>query len=198
MKKNRTILQLPFKSTWSVFWGGDTEKLNAHYRELNQRFAFDFVALDKNNKRYKRKGKENKDYYSFGKKILSPANGVVVEVIDGVRDNKPSSMNPYSALGNTVVIKHSNKEVSVMAHLKQGSVKVKVGDKVKKGQAIGLCGNSGNSSEPHLHYHLQDHEIIQKGKGIKCYFQNVMIRKKNGEERKKEYSPVKGDIINSF
>ena len=104
-------------------------------------------------------------------------------------------MNPYLALGNTVIIRHRKNEVSVLAHLKQGSIKIKARDKVKTGQVVGLCGNSGNSSEPHLHYHLQDNEVIQEGKGIKCYFQNVMIKNKKGQKRKKEYSPIKGDII---
>ncbi|MFH1551590.1 MAG: peptidoglycan DD-metalloendopeptidase family protein [bacterium] len=163
----------------------------------NQRFAFDFDALDNNDKRYKGKGKRNEDYYSFGKKVLSPANGVVVEAIDGVKDNCPDSMNSYSALGNAIIIKHSKNEVSVLAHLKQGSLKVKSGDKVKMGQIIGLCGNSGNSSEPHLHYHLQDNEIIQEGKGVKCYFHNIVLINKSGKECKTEHSPVKGDIVSA-
>lgn len=84
----------------------------------------------------KEKKKKNKDYYCFGKEILAPADGIVIETIDGVRDNKPGSMNPYSAIGNAVVIKHSKNEFSVFAHLKQNSIKVKPKDKVKQGQVI--------------------------------------------------------------
>ena len=197
-KRNKTKLYLPFKGTWVVFWGGDTKQLNAHHDVDNQRFAFDFDALDDKGKRYKGKGKRNEDYYSFGKEVLAPADGIVVEAVDGIRDNKPGSMNPYLTLGNTVIIKHRKNEVSVLAHLKQGSIKVKEGDKVKLGQVVGLCGNSGNSSVPHLHYHLQDNEIIQEGKGIKCYFQNVMVRTKKGQEPKKEYSPIKRDVITPY
>jgi len=194
-KRNKTKLYLPFKGTWFVVWGGDTKKLNAHHEVANQRFAFDFEALDREGKIYRGSGKKNEDYYSFGKEVLAPADGIVVEVVEGIRDNKPGSMNPYLALGNTVIIRHRRNEVSVLAHLKQGSIKVKVGDKVKRGQVVGLCGNSGNSSAPHLHYHLQDSEIIQEGKGIKCYFQKVIIKTKNGKQHKKEHSPIKGDII---
>jgi murein DD-endopeptidase MepM/ murein hydrolase activator NlpD len=140
-------------------------------------------------------GKANEDYFAFGREVLAPADGVVTDAIDGVRDNIPGSMNPYSALGNAVIIEHREREVSVLAHLKLGSIKVKVGDKVKKGQVIALCGNSGNSSQPHLHYHLQNTPIIQDGIGIKCYFQKVNVVDGDKSELKMNYSPIKGKII---
>jgi len=104
-------------------------------------------------------------------------------------------MNPYSALGNAVFIEHQENEVSVLAHLKLGSIKVKAGDKVESGQLIGLCGNSGNSSEPHLHYHLQNTAIIQDGVGIKCFFYKMKIIREDKEKIEENYSPVKDDII---
>ncbi len=104
-------------------------------------------------------------------------------------------MNPYSAIGSAVIIKHHKSEFSVFAHLKQGNIKVKVGDKVKTDQVVGLCGNSGNTSEPHLYYHLQNSGIIQEGKGIKCYFKNVLLKTKQENICKNKYSSIKGDII---
>ena len=68
---------------------------------------------------------------------------------------------------------------------------------VKKGQVIGLCGNSGNSSQPHLHYHLQNTPIIQDASGIKCRFEKVAVTENGKGQTKREYSPVKGDIISS-
>ncbi len=197
-KKHQTKLSLPLQGEWLVLWGGDTKELNQQHLDApNQRFAFDFLVVDKTGKTHKGKGRSNEDYYAFGKEILSPADGVVTDVISGVRDNTPGSMNPYSALGNAVFIRHREHEVSVLAHFKQGSIKVKVGDKVKKGQLIGLCGNSGNSSEPHLHYHLQNTPIIQDGKGIKCIFDELILLRKGKQTTKRNYSPVKGDIVNS-
>jgi hypothetical protein len=194
--KNITELSLPFKSRWFVGWGGDTKELNQHHHDVsNQRFAFDFLGVDENGKTRKGAGEGNEDYFAFGREILAPADGVVTEAIDGVRDNVPGAMNQYSALGNTVFIQHDEKEISVLAHLKQDSVKVKRGDKVKKGQIIGLCGNSGHSSEPHLHYHLQNTPIIQDGTGIKCYFQKVIVIRDGKKELKTNYSPVKDDIV---
>lgn len=195
MKRNKTILRLPFNRVWFVVWGGDTEELNRHQKAPNQKHAFDFVIVDEKGESHKGRAKANRDFYAFGKKILAPAGGVVIEAVDGIRDNKPGGINNYLIAGNLVIIKHRKNEISFLAHLKQGSVKVKAGDKIKIGQVIGLCGNSGKSSEPHLHYHLQDNEIIQNGRGIKCYFQNIAISKKDKKERKFEYSPIKGDIV---
>ena len=196
-KKHRTKLHLPFQGEWLVFWGGDTKELNQHHDAPNQRFAFDFLVVDKTGKTHKGEGETNEDYYAFGKQVLAPADGVVTDVIRGVRDNTRGSMNPYSALGNAVFIQHRKHEVSVLAHFKNGSIKVKVGDKVKKGQMIGLCGNSGNSSEPHLHYHLQNTPIIQDGTGIKCVFDELILLRKDKRATRRNYSPIKGDIVSS-
>lgn len=140
-------------------------------------------------------GTRNEDYYAFGREVLAPGDGTVIEVIEGVRDNAPGSMNPYSALGNCVVIEHRKLEVSVLAHLKLGTSVVKVGDKVKRGQLLGKCGNSGNSSEPHLHYHLQNSPVLQDGLGIPCVFQKVVLTRVGKTETMTNYSPVKDNII---
>jgi hypothetical protein len=193
-EKNKTKLSLPFKGRWLVVWGGDTKELNQHHDAPCQKFAFDFLGIDENGKTRKGASETNEDYLAFGREILAPADGLVTDVIDGVRDNSSGSMNPYSALGNTVFIQHSENEVSVLAHLKRKSITVKAGDNVKKGQVIGLCGNSGNSSEPHLHYHLQNTPIIQDGSGIKCFFQKAPADS-NKTELKADYSPIKNEVI---
>lgn len=197
MKRITTPLSLPFDDEWFVFWGGDTKRLNIHHDTPNQKFAFDFGIVDETGKTHKGYGKKNEDYYVFGKEILAPANGTIIDVIEGVRDNKPGSMNPYSAVGNAVIIEHNKQEISVLAHFKFGSIKVKVGDKIQGGQLMGLCGNSGNSSEPHLHYHLQDSPVIQDGKGIKCFFQKVNVEKNGMKAFKRNYSPTKGDRVSN-
>jgi hypothetical protein len=194
-ERNQTKLSLPFVGKWLTSWGGDTKELNQHHDARNQRFAFDFLGVDDKGRTRKGDAQINEDYFAFGRKILTPAEGIVTDVIRGVRDNVPGSMNPYSALGNAVFVQHSEYEVSVSAHLKYGSITVKVGDKVRKGQMIGLCGNSGNSSEPHLHYHLQNTLIIQNGTGIKCYFQKITVLENDKKKSKTNYSPIKSEII---
>lgn len=194
-EKHKSKLSLPFKGKWLVFWGGDTEELNQHHGVPNQNFAFDLLGIGENGQTRKDEDNTNEDYFAFGREVVAPADGVITDVINGVRDNKPGTMNPYSALGNAVFIQHRKNEVSVLAHFKLDSIKVKVGDSVKKGQVIGLCGNSGNSSEPHIHYHLQNTSVIQDGTGIKCYFQKVIMIDGNKKKTKLNYSPVKGEII---
>jgi len=193
--RNGTELTLPANGKWLVFWGGDTSKLNYHHDTPNQQFALDLLGVGPDGKTKRAEGEGNESYYAFGREVLAPAEGTVVAAIDGVPDNEPGSMNPYSALGNCVMIQHRSNEVSVLAHFKRGSVRVKAGDKVSRGQVLGLCGNSGNSSEPHLHYHLQDSPVVQDGLGIKCFFAKVTVLKDGKAFEKEEYSPVKRDII---
>jgi murein DD-endopeptidase MepM/ murein hydrolase activator NlpD len=194
-EKLQTQLSLPFKGRWLVFWGGDTRELNQHHDVPNQRFAFDLLAVGEDGKTQRGKGTRNEDYYAFGREVLAPADGTVVEVIEGVKDNRPGSMNPYSAVGNCVILQHRADEVSVLAHFKRGSIIVKPGDQVTRGQVLGQCGNSGNSSEPHLHYHLQNSPVLQDGLGIKCIFQEVVVTEDSKTETRTDFSPVKGQII---
>ena len=194
-EKHQTQLSLPFKGRWLVFWGGDTLELNHHHEVPNQRFAFDLLGVGEDGKTQRGDGTRNEDYYAFGREVLAPADGTVVEVIEGVRDNAPGSMNPYSAVGNCVLIQHREEEVSVLAHFKQGSIVVKVGDKVTRGQLLGRCGNSGNSSEPHVHYHLQNSGALQDGLGIKCVFQKLVVTENGKTGTRTDFSPVKGEII---
>ena len=191
MARNLTKMSLPFKGEWSVFWGGDTKEQNYHVAVNFQKNAFDIVITDAANKSYKTDGKTNADYYAFGQTLLAPADGEIVLAVDGVKDNIPGLVNPLFATGNSVLIKTKNNEFILLAHFKQHSIKVKQGDLVKQGQVLGLCGNSGNSSEPHLHFHIQDDEDFTKTLGVKCYFDELQV---NGE-LKKDYSPVKGDKI---
>jgi len=193
---NATALSLPFNGDWYVLWGGDTKEKNYHVTVQNQRAAIDISKLGPDGRRFKTDGKSNEDFYSWGQEVLAPAAGIVTEAIDGVRDNTPGSLNQYSAVGNCVILQHSDSEYSVFCHLKKGSVKVKSGDRVKQGQVLGLCGNSGNSSEPHLHYHLQNSPILQIATGIKVYFDDVKLKNHpDGKLMPDKYSPERGDII---
>lgn len=193
--KNTTNLSLPFKEEWAVMWGGDSKDMNPHHDMKNERFAFDFNVLQGFDRSRKSNGKTNEDYFAFGKEILSPAPGKVVEVIDGVHDNVPFAPNQFSALGNCVIIRHSTYEFSVLSHLKNGSTIVKVGDSVERGQVIGLCGNSGNSSEPELEYHLQNTANIEDATGIKVYFSDIKVRHKKEDKDEKSYSPMRDDKV---
>ncbi|WP_148449174.1 M23 family metallopeptidase [Paenibacillus ihuae] len=151
---SKTVFDLPFEGDWLVFWGGNDIFVNYHYEYEHNRYAYDLVK-EKNGYTYEGNPKLNSSYYAFGGKVFAPADGVVVQAVDGIIDNEPvGMMNEQQPAGNSVTLQHANGEYSTIAHLKKGSVQVKAGDNVKAGQLIGLCGNSGNSSEPHIHFQV--------------------------------------------
>jgi murein DD-endopeptidase MepM/ murein hydrolase activator NlpD len=191
--RNSTKMKLPFKGEWSVTWGGDTKELNYHVESVAQKNAFDILIKDQNGTTHKGTGETNEDYYAFGKELYAPCDGEVVLIVDGVKDNVPGVLNPIYIPGNTVIIKTATGEHAFFAHFKQNSIVVKQGQKVSTGELLGLCGNSGNSSEPHLHFHLQNLEDMTKATGAKCYFDQLNV---NGI-LKSDYSPVKGDKISN-
>ena len=189
--RNTTKIKLPFKGEWSVTWGGDTKEQNYHVESVAQKNAFDFLIYDEKGLTHKGTGEANEDYYAFGKDLYAPCDGEVVLVVDGIKDNIPGVLNPIYIPGNTVIIKTANGEFAFFAHFKQHSIVVKQGQKIRTGELLGLCGNSGNSSEPHLHFHLQNVEDMIKATGAKCFFDQLKV---NGV-LKSDYSPVKGEKI---
>lgn len=193
LERNKSKLILPFKHEWTIAWGGDTKELNYHIDNEAQKNAFDIVIKNANGNTYKTNGEKNEDYYAFGQEIIAPCDGEVVCVVDGVKDNLPGSPNPVYLPGNTIVIKTLNDEYLVFAHFKQHTIVVKQGQEIKQSQILGLCGNSGNSSEPHLHFHVQNVEDMNIAIGAKCFFENIQV---NGET-KKNYSPIKNDKLSN-
>jgi biotin carboxyl carrier protein len=194
--KQQTELYLPFKGAWTVITGGESREGTVQSNLLQQQYAYEFSAKDTVGSRYKNDGKTNEDYFGYGKEVLAPANGTVVEAIDGIRENSPGLPNPYAPIGNAIIIQHSNREYSVLAFLKQGSIRVRVGDKVIRGQVIAQCGASGNATEPVIHYHLQDSPYLQTAKGIKFYFERAMVTKAGKKELKLNHLPGIGEMIN--
>ena len=112
-------------------------------------------------------------------------------VVDGIPDNDPGVLNPIFIPGNTIILQAENKDFLFLSHFKQNSISVKVGESVIKNQLLGLSGNSGNSSEPHLHFHIQNRADMIKGVGIKAFFKDIIV---NGT-LKNNYSPLKGEIV---
>jgi hypothetical protein len=153
---------------------GSPDKRYSHsWFPVRQRYAYDFVITDDAGSTHDG-GDGVESFYCFDEPILAPVDGTVVRAKDGHRDHHRTTgwIDPlqYRLAGNYVVIKHAENEYSFLAHLKQGSVCVESGDHVERGQEIGRCGHSGNSSEPHLHFHVQDHAIPYIGAGLPIQF----------------------------
>lgn len=186
----KTDLRLPFEGAWNVFWGGRELEDNYHAAFGDQRFAYDLLVLEEG-KSFAGEGLRNEDHHCFGLPVLAPGAGKVVRVVDGIEDNVPGVMNPKAAAGNHVVIDHGNGEFSMLAHFKRGTIEAAVGDGVLAGDRLGLAGNSGNSSEPHIHYHLQTTPVWFQGEGLPTQFQNYLADGKPVERGE----PRKGQVI---
>lgn len=142
---------LPFYGEWVVSQGHDGE----YTHKSSWRHAWDFIVLDKQGKQFKGAGDSTDDYYCFGKTIIAPFDGTVVEVVNSISDNKIGDVNTKHNWGNTIIIQHAFGIYSKLSHLKYHSIEVKEGDRVKQGQVLGKCGNSGRSPYPHLHFQFQ-------------------------------------------
>ena len=166
----KTKFHLPFRDEWFVFWGGTNKLVNYHYEYENQRYAYDFAIVNEN-RSYEGDPTLNESYFAFSKEYLAPADGVVVSMENNVEDNEPvGTFNEEQPFGNYVILDHGNEEFSYLVHFKHQSIVVKQGDKIKQGDLLGLVGNSGHSSEPHIHFHVADSPDPMNSKSIRINF----------------------------
>jgi murein DD-endopeptidase MepM/ murein hydrolase activator NlpD len=143
---------------------GDWRVHRTHYGARNdQAYALDLV-LDDDLPRGRER--QNSDYPSYNQPIVADAPGIVVIAVDGVPDNPPGVVNKYDQHGNYVVIDHQNGEFSLMAHLIPGSVRVRAGQAIGAGVEIGRCGNSGNTTMPHLHWQVMTNANANLARGV--------------------------------
>lgn len=149
-------LSLPFHGSWRVRQGFDGKLTHKE----DWRFGVDFMVSDANGKPFDKSGSNLKDYFCFDVPVLSPAEGKVVFVKSDVPDNPVGKTNERDNWGNAVILEHAPEFYSCIAHLREGSVKVAVGETVKRGQVIARCGNSGRSPFPHMHFQLQAVPIL--------------------------------------
>jgi Membrane proteins related to metalloendopeptidases len=150
-------------------------------------FAIDVRGIDQNGAQAKTNSNESAADVGWGREIIAPAAGRVTYARNDMPDNpqvgKPPDIKTYAALsdpvmaslGNCVVIDHGNSEYSVLMHMQEGSVTVKVGERVAAGQMIGRLGNSGGSFGPHLHYQLQSGPQVFRDQTLPFKFQNIGV-----------------------
>ncbi|MGG4497058.1 M23 family metallopeptidase [Brevibacillus reuszeri] len=170
--KSHFRYRFPFHGEWFTYWGGKNDLVNYHYAYENQRYAYDFIILDHD---CSAKGDPllNESYFAYGKPILAPCAGRIVRVVDNIPDNVPGRVkNEQQPAGNYVEMDHGHHEFSLLAHLQYHSITVVPGNYVQAGDVIGLCGNSGNSSEPHLHFQVSNGSELLAAKSIPFVFEN--------------------------
>ncbi len=162
--------RLPLKGPITVGWGGSTPDVNYHVSEPAQRWAYDLLVT-REGMSYTGEGKSLNDYSIYDQPIFASADGEVVRVLDEDPDMPIGQLGGGTdAGGNQVVLKVAEGQFLFLCHMKPGSIRVKAGDRVRQGDELGRVGNSGNTSEPHLHIHLQDTDDLIVGEGIPLPF----------------------------
>lgn len=126
-----------------------------------EHFAVDWVQLGPNGATFAGDTTKNENYYAYGKEVLSVGGGKVISLLDDIPENVPNQPPVYPLTvenlgGNHVVVDMGDGRYAFYAHLIPESLRVSLGDQVQRGDVLGLLGNSGNSTEPHLHFHVMD------------------------------------------
>jgi len=145
----------PFYGRWEVYQGFN----GPHTHQPPWQHALDFYIVEEG-KSYRTDGVALNDYYCFGLPLLSPVAGFVVRTLDSLPDNPPGQVDMENNWGNHLLIRMDNGLYALLAHLKQGSIGVKVGAYLQAGQQVAECGSSGRSPQPHLHLHIQWGETL--------------------------------------
>lgn len=160
-------LQFPLRSgSYLIGHGGSTSASNYHVAHPSQRFALDIVKLTPVGTRARGLyPKELNRYAIFGDTVYSPCSGTVVAAVDGLPDNAPPVRDEKNLAGNHVAIQCGD-AVVYLAHLQKGSVKVRPGTAVSPEMPLALVGNSGNTTEPHLHVHAEKGRYTGKFSGL--------------------------------
>ncbi|MBL8512448.1 MAG: M23 family metallopeptidase [Betaproteobacteria bacterium] len=192
--KNR--YRFPLAGTWFI---GAGPTAHSHHRwVVPQEFALDIARLGEGGTSFKGDGTKLTDYYAYGAEVLAAADGTVRIVRNDRAESSADLRRPGESqldylkrvstqqearlaeggdaiVGNYVLIEHEGGESSVYAHLKTGSARVKPGERVRAGQVIGQLGSSGNSTEPHLHFHVCDRPDALRCAGVPAHFDGIEI-----------------------
>lgn len=211
----KTDLILPLKGRTLIYSGHD---YYAHHRRVDTtnpiviklgvksnptRYAYDFCTVNENGDIYRGQGNNNEDWHGWGAPVYAPGSGIVREMTNDVADNiLGKKMFDFSLIfqnikafyGNYMVIDHLNGEYSLIAHLKQGSIKASVGEKVKQGQLIGQIGISGDADYVHIHYQLQNGFDLN-AESLPSYFRDFQLILGLASIKVKKGQMNSGDIV---
>lgn len=218
------IVEFPLRGEWLSPNTPGTKIPSHGTNQLGTRYAYDFIQVDWDRKglpayrvsllQYLLRGVPLEEYYCWGQEIYAPCDGIVVKAEDGYKERERTELfsdlsNAYrnahhfdpeqddvqSVAGNYITIKYSSNVYAVLCHLKEGSIKVLVGQSVKTGDMIGNVGHSGNSYAPHLHFQLMDSDTIATANGLPCAFKEYEVFKNGKWEKVVNSIPTDKDRI---
>jgi murein DD-endopeptidase MepM/ murein hydrolase activator NlpD len=186
----------PVRGTWIA---GAAPSLHSHHRwGAIQEFALDLVQIGEGGITHTGDGSRLDQYYAYGQPVYAVGDGTVVAAKGDSPESDQSLKQPGESgeayfqrsmaaqqgllaqgfaaiLGNHVVIEHPHGEFSMYVHLQPGSVSVAPGDEVTRGQLIGRLGHSGNSTEPHLHFHVTDGPDLSYSRSLPVEFSDIAL-----------------------
>lgn len=204
---NPVPIASPLADEWLVGHGGHAELVNYHHVTSTQRDALDILQA-RDGRTHQPGNKALTSYYIYGKPVLAPADGTVTFVQDGRPDQQIGSRDSHFQSGNNIVIDIGGGRFLEMAHLSPGSIQVKVGDHVTVGQQIAKVGNSGNTSEPHLHIQAQTvgtgvgdvatmdiPTVLRTLHTYPLIFTDVVLTRRERESRPAAADPRRGDTV---
>lgn len=141
---------------------------------ISQRFATDWVMVGKNGNSFHDTRARNENFWGFGQPVLAVADGVVTELVDEFPDNQPGKLPPVTVqniAGNHIIMRIAPGVYVMFAHLKQGSISVRLHQNVKRGTRLAQLGNSGNTTGAHLHFQVMDAGSALAAEGIPFIFE---------------------------
>jgi len=175
-------LSPPFKG--GIWLAGDGPANNsAHRRTITaidghiysaERFAIDWVKVGPNGDSRHDGNTHNENWWGWGEPVLAVADGEITEVVDGIPDNTPGVLPPVTLdniAGNHVILQIAANRFVTYAHLQNGSIKVRLHDRVRRGDVLALLGNSGNTTGAHLHLQVTDRNSVLQSQGVPFAFQ---------------------------
>jgi len=218
------IMEFPLRGEW-LAPNTPGSKVPSHGTDrFGTRYAIDFIQVDWKRRgmpsyrasffKYFLLGLSMDEYYCWEQPVFSPCDGRVVQVEDGYGDPNrtnlwhdmykasrnarkfdPSKHNVQSIAGNFVIIEAEKNVYVALVHLRKGSITVSEGQHLKRGEAIGLVGHSGNSYMPHLHLQLMDGMDISIAEGLPFVFDRYEIFKEGKWQEIRNHIPENRDRI---
>jgi hypothetical protein len=219
---NEVVLSLPFAGRWLVR-NSPARRIPSHGTDLlGERYAIDFIGVDHGRRTADRRDwrtllatEPPERFFAFGQPILAPADGVVVEAHDGEIDHEARrsqlALVPYALgqrgrlrqgvhaiAGNYLIISlRDSGAFAALVHLRSGSIRVTVGESVTTGQPIADCGNSGNSTQPHVHVQVMDSPDLSIAQGVPMAFRHFREWRRGAKRFQLKASglPAEGAVV---
>jgi murein DD-endopeptidase len=186
LQESPSVLAPPFKNgVWLA--GNGPSNTSVHRRSvmaidgrtyISQRFAIDWVLVGNNGNTFHDSRERNENFWGFGQPVLAVADGEVTDVVDGIPDNIPGKLplvTLQNILGNHITERIAADTYVTFAHLKQGSIHVRLHQGIKRGTMLAQVGNSGNSTGTHLHFQVTDGNSALAAEGIPFVFDKFRL-----------------------